>query len=69
MVIIGSPLPQNNGNLPLPFFGGIFPVVLLHIYYKLLHMYVKWFTWMIFYHDRICYMEEMGVIIIIQLSQ
>ena len=24
-----SPLPQNNGNLPLPFFGGNYPIVLL----------------------------------------
>ena len=27
-----SPLPQNNGNLPLPFFGGNYPIVLLKNY-------------------------------------
>ena len=25
-----SPLPLNNGNLPLPFFGGNYPIVLLN---------------------------------------
>ena len=24
-----SPLPKNNGNLPLTFFGGNYPIVLL----------------------------------------
>ena len=24
-----SPLPRNSGNLPLPFFGGNYPIVLL----------------------------------------
>ena len=28
MVINLSPLPQNNGNLPLPSFGGKYPIVL-----------------------------------------
>ena len=29
MGINHSPLPQNNGNLPLPFFGGNHPIVIL----------------------------------------
>ena len=29
MVITRSPLPQNNGNLPLPFFGGHYAIFLL----------------------------------------
>ena len=29
MVITRSLLPQNNVNLPLPFFGGNFPIVIL----------------------------------------
>ena len=29
MGITHSPLPQNSGNLPLPFFGGILSVFLL----------------------------------------
>ena len=29
MVITCYPLPQNNGNLPLPFFGGNYPIILL----------------------------------------
>ena len=29
MLITHSPLPRNNGNLPLPFFGGNSPIVLL----------------------------------------
>ena len=29
MVITRSTLPQNNGDLPLPFFGGTYPIVLL----------------------------------------
>ena len=28
-----SPLPQNNGNLPLPFFGGNDPIVHLENIY------------------------------------
>ena len=32
MVITRSPLPQNNDNLPLPFFGGNYPIVLLNIF-------------------------------------
>ena len=33
MKITCSPLPQNNGNLPLPFFGGNYPIVLLENIY------------------------------------
>ena len=33
MGITHSPLPQNNGNLPLPFFGGNYPIVLPHNFY------------------------------------
>ena len=28
-----STLPHNNGNLPLPFFGGYYPIVLLNSFY------------------------------------
>ena len=33
MGITCSPLPQNNGNLPLPFCGGNYPIVLLYNIY------------------------------------
>ena len=33
MVITHSPLPQNNGNLPLPFFCYNYPIVLLYNIY------------------------------------
>ena len=33
MGFIRSLLPQNNGNLPLPFFGGNYPIVLLYSIY------------------------------------
>ena len=29
MGITPTPLPQNNGNLALPFFGGYYPIALL----------------------------------------
>ena len=29
MVMTRFPLPQNNGNLPLPFFGGNYPIIIL----------------------------------------
>ena len=29
MVITRSPLPQNDGQLHLPFFGGNYPIVIL----------------------------------------
>ena len=38
MEITRSTLPQNNGNLPLPFFGGNYPI----------------FSWIICIHDCIC---------------
>ena len=38
MRIICSPLPQNNGNLPLPFFDGNYPII----------------SWIIFINDCIC---------------
>ena len=60
MGIIRSPLPQNNGNLPLPFFGGNCHIVLLNNIYQSLYMYINWFTWIIFFHDRICYMKNQG---------
>ena len=34
MVIACSKLPQNNGNLPLPFFGGNYPIVILNNIYS-----------------------------------
>ena len=36
-----SPLPQNNGNLPLPFFGGNDPIVLLDNIYYILYVTLK----------------------------
>ena len=33
MVMTHSPLPQNNGNLTLTFFGGNYPIVLLNNIY------------------------------------
>ena len=33
MGITHSPLPQNNGNLSLTFFGGNYLIVILHIIY------------------------------------
>ena len=33
MGITRSPLPQNNGNLPLPFFGGNYPIFILDSVY------------------------------------
>ena len=61
MGITRSTLPQNNGNLPLPFFGGNYPIVLLNNIYSLLYMYINWFTWIIFIHDRICYTRIWGI--------
>ena len=49
MGITRSTLPQNNGNLPLPFFGGNFPIVLLDNIYELLYIYINLFTWIIFF--------------------
>ena len=55
MEITRSPLPQNIGNLPLPFFRGNYPIVLQYNIYSLLYMYINWFTWKIFFHDHIFY--------------
>ena len=33
MGIIRSPLPQNNGNLPLPYFFVNYPIVILYDIY------------------------------------
>ena len=55
-----SPLPWNNGNLPLPFFGGNYLIVLLDNIYWLLYMYIDWLTWIIFLHDRICSTKKWG---------
>ena len=55
-----SPLPQNNGNLPLPFFGGNCPIVLLNNIYQLSYMYINWFTRIIYINDHICYILNGG---------
>ena len=60
LVITRSTVPQNNGNLPLPFFGGNYPTVLLNNIYSLLYMYINWFTIIIFIHDCICYARDWG---------
>ena len=62
------PLPQNNGNLPLPFLGRNHPIVLLDNIYQWLYMYMNWFTWIIFSRSHMLY-EKMGVTIIIQFCQ
>ena len=49
MGITRSTLPRNNGNLPLPFFGGNYPIVLLNNIYLWLHMYINCFTRIIFF--------------------
>ena len=69
MGITCSPLPKNNGNLPLPFFGGKYPIVLLDNIYQSSYMYIKWFTWIIFFHFRLSYTKKLGVTIIIQFYQ
>ena len=50
---ICSLLPQNNGNLPLPFFGGNYPIFLLDNIDQLLYMYINWFIWKIFFDEEI----------------
>ena len=32
-------------------------------------MYINWLTWIIFFHDRICYLKKLGATRILQLSQ
>ena len=49
MGITHYPLPKNNVNLPLPFFGGSYPIVLLDNIYYLLFMYIHWFAWRLFF--------------------
>ena len=39
--ITRSPLPPNNGNSPLPFFGDNHRIVLLDNIYLRLHMYIN----------------------------
>ena len=55
MGITHSTLPQNNGNLLLPFFGGNYPIVLLNNIYSWLYTYINSFIWILFIHDCICY--------------
>ena len=69
MGITCSPLPKNNGNLPLPFFGGKYPIVLLDNIYQSSYMYIKWFTWIIFFYDHIFYTKTLVVTRILQFSQ
>ena len=66
MVITRSRLPQNNGNLPLPFFGGNYTIDILYNIYELLYMYIKWLTWILFF--IILYViQKLGVMRILQL--
>ena len=50
MEITRTTSPQINGNFPLPFFYGDYPIILLDNIYLLLYMYISWFTWIIFIH-------------------
>ena len=50
-----SLLPQYNGNLPLPFYGGNYPPVIQHNIYLLIYMYINWFIWIIFINGHTCY--------------
>ena len=49
MGITCYPLPQSNGNLPLPFFGGNYPFLILNNIDELFYMYNNCFTWVIFF--------------------
>ena len=60
MGINRSTLPQNNGNLPLPFFGGNCTIVLLNNINLLLYMYINRFTSIIFINDCISYKINWG---------
>ena len=60
MGIACSMLPLNNGNFPLPFFGGNYPIFLLHNIFQGLYISMDWFTWIIFIHDCICN-KKLGV--------
>ena len=55
-----SPLPQNIGNLPLPFFGDNYPIVILDYIYELLYMYINCFNRIIYIIDNICYLLKRG---------
>ena len=55
-----SLLPQNNGKLPVSFFGGDYPIVLQDNTYELMYMYINWFTMNLFFNDRICYTKTGG---------
>ena len=69
MGIIHSPLPQNIGNLNLPFFGGNDPIVLLENIYYWLYMNINWFTWTTFFHYRTSYTKNWGQQEFSKLSQ
>ena len=60
MVIACSLLPKNNGNLPLPFFGGNYPIVLLYNIYQLLYMYTNWFAWIIYFFMIVYVIRKTG---------
>ena len=60
MEITCSTLPRNIGNLPLPFFYGNFPIVLLDNICSWLYMFNNWFYRIIFIHDCLCYKIKLG---------
>ena len=60
MAFTRSPLPRNNGNLPLPSFGGNYPIILLDNIYYWLYMYTNWFTCIISINYHICYTKKGG---------
>ena len=60
MGLTRSLLPQNNGNLTLPFFGDNYPMFLLNSIYQLLYMCIFWFSCILFIHDRIFYTKIRG---------
>ena len=60
MGITRSTLTRNNVNLPLPFFGGNYLIVLLNTIYSLMYMYINWSAWIIFIRDFICHTKNWG---------
>ena len=68
-VITFYPLPQNIGNLTLPFFGGDYPIVLLDNIYYLFYIYINHIAWVIFFDSSICYTNKSGVRRMLQLLQ
>ena len=54
------PLPRKNFNLPLPFFIGDWPILLLQNIHWSFYMYINWFTFIIFINDRIFYTKTGG---------